>query len=238
MRQWDDVIPDEERSLYRQAGLGELSGGGTRPVLLVVDATIDFTGDRAEPAADSIKRFPLSCGESAWLALPTIARVIQAAREHRVPIFYTRQASRANELLAGAWGRKNASAAGRPAEAERRGMAFPDIIAPLDQDLILEKDKPSAFFGTALESYLTAVQADTVIVTGTSTSGCVRATAVDAFSYNYHVVVVEDGVFDRATVPHKVALFDLHSKYADVLAAGEVCEMLRFSAHSGDHSRR
>ena len=80
------------------------------------------------------------------------------------------------------------------------------------------KDKPSVFFGTPLMSYLHELQVDTLLVTGTTTSGCVRATVVDAFSYNFRVVVVEECVFDRGQASHKVNLFDMQAKYADVVS--------------------
>jgi maleamate amidohydrolase len=90
-------------------------------------------------------------------------------------------------------------------------------IAPRDGDIVIRKDKPSVFFGTPLMSYLHELQVDTLLVAGTTTSGCVRATVVDAFSYNFKVVVVEECVFDRGQASHKVNLFDMQAKYADVV---------------------
>jgi nicotinamidase-related amidase len=92
---------------------------------------------------------------------------------------------------------------------------IPDI-APAPQDIVLKKDKPSAFFGTPLLSYLVLLGCDGVIVTGTTTSGCVRATVLDAFSNNYRVTVVEDACFDRSQASHAISLCDMHAKYADV----------------------
>ena len=84
---------------------------------------------------------------------------------------------------------------------------------------MLKKDKPSAFFGTPLLSYLVLLGCDGVIVTGTTTSGCVRATVLDAFSHNYRVTVVEDACFDRSQASHAISLCDMHAKYADVRPA-------------------
>ena len=87
---------------------------------------------------------------------------------------------------------------------------------------MIKKLKPSGFYGTNLESFLTLLQADSVIIVGTTTSGCVRATAIDAFSANYRVTVVEDGCFDRSQASHAINLCDMNAKYADVVAAEEV----------------
>jgi maleamate amidohydrolase len=95
-------------------------------------------------------------------------------------------------------------------------------VAPLPDDIFIEKRKPSAFFGTPLMSYLTNMRADSLILTGTTTSGCVRASAVDALSYDLRVTIPEEAVFDRGELSHKIALFDLHMKYIDVTTLSDV----------------
>jgi nicotinamidase-related amidase len=95
-------------------------------------------------------------------------------------------------------------------------------IEPQPSDIVIRKQKPSGFFGTPLHSVLNDYAVDTLIVTGGSTSGCVRATVIDAFSYNYYVAVVEEGTFDRIQISHKANLLDMNIKYADVMKAGEV----------------
>ena len=92
--------------------------------------------------------------------------------------------------------------------------------------MVIRKDKPSVFFGTPLMSYLHELQVDTLLVTGTTTSGCVRATVVDAFSYNFKVVVVEECVFDRGQASHQVNLFDMQAKYADVVSLEDALRYL------------
>jgi Isochorismatase family len=89
-------------------------------------------------------------------------------------------------------------------------------IAPGPRDIVIKKQKPSGFFGTNLASYLTLFGCDSLIVVGTTTSGCVRATVVDAFSLNYRVILAEEGCFDRSEASHAVSLCDMHAKYADV----------------------
>jgi nicotinamidase-related amidase len=90
-------------------------------------------------------------------------------------------------------------------------------IAPQRRDIVVLKSKPSAFFGTPLLSFLVCLGVDSLLLTGTTTSGCVRATAIDAFSYNYRVAVIEEGCFDRSQASHALSLCDLHAKYADVV---------------------
>ena len=96
------------------------------------------------------------------------------------------------------------------------------MIAPGPQDIVIKKQKPSGFFGTNLASYLTLLGCDSVIVAGTTTSGCVRATVVDAFSLNYRVILAEEGCFDRSEASHAVSLCDMHAKYADVVSTAEI----------------
>lgn len=221
-RPWDSLIPEAEKVVYRAAGYGKRGAWGERPALLVVDVNYNFTGDRPQPILESIKRFRNSCGEIAWQTVPKIAALLDGARAHGVPVFYSTQGYRLDPLGVGSWGQKNSRATTASDEALRIGTEIVKEIAPLPEEVVVRKDKPSAFFGTALVSHLNARAIDTVIIAGTTTSGCVRATAVDAFSYNYRVVVVEDCVFDRGETPHRLNLFDLDSKYADVVPASEV----------------
>ncbi|MCZ8100438.1 MAG: isochorismatase family protein [Burkholderiales bacterium] len=95
-------------------------------------------------------------------------------------------------------------------------------ITPAAQDIVIHKQKPSGFFGTNMASYLQLLGADSVIVTGTTTSGCVRATVLDAFSLNFRVAVAEEGCFDRSQASHAINLCDMHAKYADVVKTAEV----------------
>ena len=107
----------------------------------------------------------------------------------------------------------------------RSNIIVPDI-APEQRDLVIGKQKPSAFHGTPLMDYLIHLRCDSLLVTGTTTSGCVRATVVDAFSYNYRVTVIEDGCADRSQASHAVNLCDMNAKYADVVASPEVIDYI------------
>jgi hypothetical protein len=102
------------------------------------------------------------------------------------------------------------------------GNEIATMIAPGPRDIVIKKQKPSGFFATNLASYLTLLGCDSVIVAGTTTSGCVRATVVDAFSLNYRVTLAEEGCFDRSEASHAVSLCDMHAKYADVVSTAEI----------------
>lgn len=97
-----------------------------------------------------------------------------------------------------------------------------DEIAPLEQEYVLEKAKASAFFGTPLFSYLVRENIDTLYIAGTTTSGCIRASVIDAFSYGYKVFVVEECVFDRSQFSHLINLYEMNAKYADVIKLNDV----------------
>ncbi|HEY7061384.1 MAG TPA: isochorismatase family protein [Chloroflexota bacterium] len=220
-RIWDDVVPERDREVFSEAGYGKRGGFGQRPALIVVDVTYDFCGDRSEPILESIKKFRNSCGEAAWEAMPYLQRLIAAAHDKGVPVAYTHALPRPNSVHAGGWARKNARVLEPTEISQRIGNDIVAEIAPQAGDIVIKKDKPSAFFGTPLLSYLVALGCDSVIVTGTTTSGCVRGTVIDAFSNNLAVSVVEECCFDRLIVSHKVNLFDMHGKYADVVSTDE-----------------
>jgi nicotinamidase-related amidase len=107
-----------------------------------------------------------------------------------------------------------------------KGYQFVASIAPVRADILLPKKHPSAFFGTPLVSYLIEREVDSLVVTGCTTSGCVRGSVVDAFAYNFRVLVPEDAVYDRSHTSHAVNLFDMASKYADVMSTEEALAAL------------
>ena len=126
----------------------------------------------------------------------------------------------------GSWSWKNSRNQENPQATgvNRDGNDIVDEIAPAPQDIVVLKQKPSGFFGTNMLSYLVLLGCDSVIVTGTTTSGCVRATVLDAFSNNFHVALAEEGCFDRSQSSHAINLCDMNAKYADVVKTDEVIE--------------
>lgn len=208
---WDGIISDEEQRAYRAAGFGRPSGLGVRPALLIIDVQYRTVGTTPMPFWESIKEFPTSCGDVGWKAVVNIEKLLATFRARNWPVLYPHVAP------------KKATDGGRLAEKvpaimniPAHGYDFVKEVAPREGDVLLPKKHPSAFFGTALASHLIDLQADSLIVTGCTTSGCVRGSVVDAFSLNFKVFVPQDAVYDRSQVSHAVNLFDMSEKYADV----------------------
>jgi nicotinamidase-related amidase len=124
----------------------------------------------------------------------------------------------------GRWVHKTAG--GLSLDQLEAGQEIIPMIAPIEGETVIYKEKPSAFFGTPLAAMLIDHKIDSVLVCGGTTSGCVRASVVDAFSYNYRVGIVEEATFDRSDLSHKVSLFDLHQKYADVMGERSALDYL------------
>lgn len=224
---WDDVLPEEDRQVFEAAGWGKDVGFGEKPVLLVVDVIYNFVGDVPEPILESIKRWRYSCGERGWEGVKHLERLIAAAREKQIPIVYTGMDRRPDGFDQGAWNWKSYRSGEASDIKGSLGNEIVKEIAPEPQDIYFVKDKPSAFHGTHLLDYLIYLGADTVITTGTTTSGCVRASAVDATQYNYRSIVPEECVWDRSMISHKVNLLDIQMKYGDVKKTDVVIEYFR-----------
>ena len=214
---WAGHIGDDDLARYEAAGFGEAVGYGRRPALLVIDVQYRTVGTRPMPFFEAVEEFPTSCGEVGWRAVREIARLLALFRELELPVLYPHVAPK-RAYDAGRLGGKVPAIMDIP----EHGYRFVEEVAPAAGDVLVPKRHPSAFFGTALASYLIDAGADTVVVTGCTTSGCVRATAVDAFSYNFHVLVPEECVYDRSPTVHAVNLFDLAQKYADVMPVDRV----------------
>jgi len=213
-RLWQHVITPEEQEIYQAAGFGKPFDGEIRPALLVIDVQYRSVGHARLPILESIAReYPTSCGEYGWRAVPQISRLIDTFRARGFPIIFPHVAYKNNHD-----GQRFAEKAPAIMSIPREGYEMVKECAPQSGDILLPKHHASAFFGTPLVSYLTTFDINCVVVTGTTTSGCVRASTIDASSYGYHVIVPHDAVFDRSQTSHAVNLFDMHSKYADVMS--------------------
>jgi maleamate amidohydrolase len=221
---WNKFLTARDKQMWAASGYGMRVGFGSRPALVIIDMNYNFTGDRSEPILESIKRWRNSCGEEAWNAVPVIRNLIDAAHHKCLPVIYSTGVKRPDNWDAGGWAWKNK----RNAEDVTKntsnldGNAIIVELAPQPEDIVIYKHKPSLFFGTPFISFLNDMGCDSLLVAGTTTSGCVRATVIDAFSYNYRVAVVEEACFDRSQASHAVSLCDMHAKYADVVRAAEV----------------
>ena len=242
-RLWDQYLTERDKQVFAAAGYGKRQGFGKKPAILVIDVNYAFTGEHPEPILESIKKWRNSCGEEGWESVAVIKKLVETARPKGVPVIYTTGIRRADNWDSGSWAWKN-SRNGEQNKLQREtnldGNAIVADIAPGPKDLVIRKQKPSGFFGTPLLSYLVLLGCDSVIVTGTTTSGCVRATVLDAFSNNFRVTIVEDGCFDRSQASHAINLCDMNAKYADVVGSDEVAEFLQaypagqFALPSGD----
>ncbi len=222
MKPWDGIISEDEQKAYRAAGFGRPSGWGKRPALLIIDVQYRTVGTVSRPFWDSIKEFPTSCGEVGWKAVANIAPLLAEFRRNKWPVLYPHVAPKAS-YDGGRLAEKVPAIMTIPA----KGYEFVAEVAPLDGDILIPKKHPSAFFATAMASHLIDLGADTLVVTGCTTSGCVRGTVVDAFSYNFRVVVPQECVYDRSAASHAVNLFDMSEKYADVMPTAEVIQRLK-----------
>jgi maleamate amidohydrolase len=184
-------------------------GFGRRPALLVIDVNVGFT----DPTS------PLVCELDGVVA--AIGRLLDEARRVQIPVVYTTVSYTEGDKTAAAAFIEKVPAL-LTLEAGSRWVEIDPRVAPLPHEPVLNKLFASAFFGTALSSLLAAAGCDSVIVTGASTSGCVRATAVDAIQHGYRPLVPRDAVGDRNPSAHEANLYDIHAKYGDVVSVDEV----------------
>jgi nicotinamidase-related amidase len=196
---------------------GPFEGGS--PTLMVVDVTEAFVGPDLL-VAEAQETWRQACGEKAWAAVPAIVRLIDAFRRANRPVMFTTPDG--GQQWTGPVTRGTSSAD----QAAGRQIIAP--LTPAEDEWVLRKPKASAFFGTPLVTSLVNIGCDTIVLAGGTTSGCVRATAVDGCSYGFEMLVAEDGCFDRATLSHLVSLADLDAKYARVLPADQIIHTLGF----------
>lgn len=218
-RWWQSLFSLDEAAAYG-AQRGNRQAIGERPAVLVVDVVRAFTGERGQSLAESVATWPTSCGPSAWQAVPSLRRLVDLATTRGWPLVFTTAQTGAAASFGGTVKGENdvlVSLMDRPGAQE-----IPPELGPPPGALVLAKPKASAFFGTALLAYLLRRRVDSLLVAGTTTSGCVRATVVDGHSWGLPVFVVEEACFDRARLSHGVSLYEMDAKYADVITLAEV----------------
>jgi nicotinamidase-related amidase len=207
---------DDALKIYSRSGIGARVGFGRRPAVLVVDLQNGFT-DPASPVGDDLGG-----------VLAATAELLEVARRQALPIAFTAVGFHASRSDGATWLLKMPGLAGLV-----EGTPWCEIderVQPLPAEPVWTKRASSAFFGTPLQTFLIAAGVDTLVVTGCVTSGCVRATVVDAVSWGYRVIVPEECVGDRAEGPHAWNLFDIDAKYADVEPLERVLERLEAAA--------
>ena len=145
-RIWDDQLTERDKQVYSKAGYSRRSGFGSRPAILAIDVSYDFVGDKPEPILDSIEKFPCSCGEEGWAGVYRIRELLSFARGKGVPILYTTAGERENTIRVGGWARKTSHSLDLTEMSRKMGSQIVAEIAPQTDDIVIRKDKPSAFF--------------------------------------------------------------------------------------------
>ncbi len=212
---WKDVVSAEILDIYtpyrRTTYVGE------RSALLAIDLyNIVYRGG-PKPVHEVAKEFKSACGVHDYNAIEPTKELFALVRSKGIPVIYTTTETR-----------KEAKPAAVHATNRQVREINPDDFEiykdfkPESGDLIIFKERASGFYGTPLVAHLTRMGIGSLIVCGESTSGCVRASVVDAYSNGFHVVVAEECCFDRSMISHKINLFDMHHKYADVMHLDEV----------------
>jgi maleamate amidohydrolase len=201
------VSDDEAKRVYERARLGASVTLGTRPAALVVDFSCGFTDPE--------------CGLGSDLSAEVEAtkRLLDAARARGLPVIFTTIGYEPSLKDAGLWVQKAPGLA--ELQVGGRWVEIDPRLEPRDDETVVLKKGASAFFGTNLAAILVAQAVDTVILCGATTSGCIRATAIDLLQWGWPTLVPRECVGDRARAPHEANLFDIQAKYADVVSLDE-----------------
>ena len=200
-------------AFYKRRGFAQRVGFGQRPALLIIDFIKAFT-DLASPLASNLDA-----------EIAATQQLLAEARRLQIPIAFTTVEYDEGFRDAGVFIKKVPSLS-----VLKKGSPMVEVddrLSPLPNEHLLVKKYASAFFGTSLASTLTAAGVDTLIITGCTTSGCVRASAVDGCQYGFRTIVVKEAVGDRAPEPHEANLFDIDAKYGDVVTLEDALDYLR-----------
>ena len=208
---WNDIVPAEDYATYRPY-VRETYIGET-PALLAIDLYNLVYKGGAKPPHEITAEFPGTCGIYAHEAIEPTQNLFAACHKAGLPIYY----------IAGTFSPKRVRSTQRlVSPVTEHDYNVHEAFTPRAEDVLFRKERASAFFGTPLIAHLTQKGINSLIVCGESTSGCVRASVLDAYSYGFHISIVEECVFDRSSLTHKINLFDMHHKYADVMKLDEV----------------
>ncbi len=210
-------IDEETQARYAEQGWGQSRiGFGQRPALVIIDMQHDFVDTDGSA----------TCAPMAQEAIPAIQQLLGAARDAGIPVFHTQGLVKPDLSDVGLW-KGTAKQEGRCQVEGTRGAEIVPELAPLPTEHVVKKTRPSGFFKTDLHDTLQEAGVDTILLAGASMSGCVRATAVDGFSHDYRVSMVEECVVDRTKQLVERNLFDVHAKYGDAISLAEAVEYLQ-----------
>ena len=212
---WSNIVSEDELRGYERFGFGQRVGFGNSICLLVVDLNNVYTN----------KESTFVYGDMMEKALFNTSKLIKECRKREIPIIYVRS-RRDRESLLGIQAKKWKTISNKNLH-NKDCYEFDNLIKPCKEDIIIEKSKPSAFYNTTLENDLKYIGIDTVIICGTSTSGCIRSTVMDAFYRDYHIIVPEECCGDRSNYAHTSNLFDIDMKYGDVMKLEDVINSIK-----------
>ncbi len=216
MRRWQEIYTGPDREIISRAGMDQKEAPGEKMALVIIDTNWRTLGPRDKHILEATKTNRLACGLAGWEAVAGQRRLLEAGRKAGIPVvFVTGDAVTRHHM--GRSSTKNTEIGPLNVQAED----MPEEIAPLKDELVIRKTRASAFFDTPLDNCLKGLKVDTLLVAGNSTSGCVRASVVDACSHGYKVFVVEECCYDRLELSHLVSLFDMNAKYANVVTLEE-----------------
>lgn len=215
---WHDFFTERDKRHDELWGKRELNGFGQKPVLLLIDMYYSVVGLEREDLFESMKLWPMSTGLDGWAAIDRTVPLLESARKNGIPVIHIKGLHTGiNHWTKG--DRKKRTPSKLTPELIEKGRRIVDEVKPIPGELVIEKAAASAFHGTPLLYQLISMNVDTVICAGEATSGCVRASVVDGATYRFHMGVVEECVYDRTQSSHYMNLYDMHQKYADVVAA-------------------
>jgi nicotinamidase-related amidase len=220
---WNGLLTEMDELVIVKGGYGRARGLGGKPLLLIIDVQYNYVGSD-QPILEQLQEWPSGGGSEAWKAVRNISAVKQAAKACKVPVIYSRNVQK-HTLAFDGFGAKTVRDQTKYLEGSL-GVQIISELKPDPDDLVIDKSYASVFYGTPLQSWLVKLGIDTLIIVGGTTSGCCRATAVDAVTRCYNVAMVEECLFDRISVSHKVALLDLWMKYCDVVSRAEIQKYL------------
>ena len=210
---WRGFVDDETQEIYshykRDVFVGE------NPAVLMVDVYKASYEGGQQRVIDVIKEHPSSCGERAWSMVEPAKQLLEASRAAGIPITYCTGDTRSSSGKGRATNRQVLN-------EHNESYDILEELAPEDGELVVYKQRASAFYGTPLMSHLTQMGIQSLIMGGGTTSGCLRAAVQDAKANGFHVTLVEECCYDRTAMNHMVNLFDMHHKYADVMHLDEV----------------
>lgn len=220
---WENALTKVDKAVITKGGYGKKRGLGKKPILVIIDVQHNYVGVD-KPIEEQLDEWPSGGGALAWAAIRKIKELKVLADQYNIPTLYTRNVQK-----------KTIDFDSFALKAERDHSKYIDgtpeaqivkELEPSDRDLVVDKSYASAFFGTPLISYLIKMGVDSLIIVGGSTSGCVRATAIDAVTRNFNVAVVSDAVYDRIDLSHKAGLLDLWMKYCDVVSSTDISKYI------------